>query len=70
MTYWMNSMTKSSMPTLSEIENDLARVMSPIKAREIRLAWEADRNRVKELEGIINYFNNCGDVSRVMERTF
>lgn len=70
-------MTKSSMPTLSEIENDLARVMSPIKAREIRLAWEADRNtltaqevELAELRGILNMLNNCGDVNQALERTY
>jgi len=37
------------------------------KARRIRLEWEADKHRLKELEGILNMMNQCGDVNRALQ---
>ena len=58
-------------PTLSEIENELGRVMSTEKARVWRLSVEADLNELrvenKHLEGMLNYYNQCGDVTRDLE---
>ena len=70
-------MTKTNRPTLSEIEETLRFLWSAEKAHTVvqgLRATEKENERLREdnrqLEGMLNVMNNCGDVTRVLERTF
>ena len=63
-------MTKTSRPSLGEVEDALRFTMSKEKARHTVAAFKADQARIKELEGMLNYFNNTGDGKDVRDRVF
>tara|TARA_R110000751_G_scaffold77994_1_gene157178 strand:+ start:1584 stop:1751 length:168 start_codon:yes stop_codon:yes gene_type:complete len=55
---------------LGEVEDALRFTMSQEKAQLTVASFKADQARIKELEGMLNYFNNTGDGKDVRDRVF
>jgi|19_taG_2_1085344.scaffolds.fasta_scaffold00181_26 hypothetical protein len=51
-----------------EIEEALRFKFSNKRAYEYVTAWRADRDEVRKLRGLLNNFNQCGDVSRLLNQ--